>query len=150
MDVAIDATIELVILTANPWPAYRPAVEIVRSGGRVSIVSLPGRGEPPLDFIPLSMDWFYRKNLTLIAVSGPAGYLYPQASGQADTVRNRFASDQATAFILSLMADGCLEPKRLITHRFHYSEMVKAYEMAYHREKSMLGVIFEWQEQSTE
>jgi hypothetical protein len=39
-----------------------------------------------------------------------------------------------------------LEPKRLITHRFHYSEMVQAYEMAYAREKSMVGVIFSWEE----
>jgi threonine dehydrogenase-like Zn-dependent dehydrogenase len=44
------------------------------------------------------------------------------------------------------MADGRLEPKRLITHRMHYSQMVEAYEMAYHREKSMLGVIFDWRE----
>ncbi len=42
--------IDLVILTANPWPAYRTAVEIVRPGGRVSIVSLPGRGEPSAGF----------------------------------------------------------------------------------------------------
>jgi len=48
--------------------------------------------------------------------------------------------------VLSLMADGRLEPKRLITHRFHYSEMAQAYEMAQRREKSMLGVIFTWQE----
>lgn len=142
--------IDLVILTANPWPAYRTAVEVVRRGGRVSIVSLPGRGEAPLDFNPLSMDWFYRKNISLIAVSGPAGYLYPQASGQAATVKNRFASDQANAFILSLMADGSLEPKRLITHRFPHTEMVTAYEMAYHREKSMMGVIFQWQVAPTE
>jgi threonine dehydrogenase-like Zn-dependent dehydrogenase len=138
--------IDLVILTANPWPAYRTAVEIVRPGGRVSIVSLPGRGEGPLDFNPLAMDWFYRKGISLVAVSGPAGYLYPRSSGQATTVENRFASDRASAFILSLMASGGLEPKRLITHRFHYTEMVKAYEMAYHREKSMLGVVFQWQD----
>ena len=36
--------IDLVILTANPWPAYRTAVQIVRPNGRVAIVSLPGRG----------------------------------------------------------------------------------------------------------
>ena len=47
---------------------------------------------------------------------------------------------------LSLMAEGRLEPKRVITHRFHYSELVKAYEMAYHREKSMLGVVFSWKD----
>ena len=42
------------------------------------------------------------------------------------------------------MADGRLEPKRLITHRFPYTEIVQAYEMAYRREKSMLGVVFDW------
>ncbi len=61
-------------------------------------------------------------------------------------MENRFAADRVCTYILSLMADGLLEPKRLITHRFHYTEMVKAYEMAYHREKSMLGVIFDWRD----
>lgn len=136
--------IDLVILTANPWPAYRTAMQIVRPNGRVSIVSLVGRGEAPSDFNPLAMEWFYRKGISLIAISGPSGYLYPQASREATTVDYRFAAVRSCAFILSLMADGYLEPKRLVTHRFHYSEMVKAYEMAYHREKSMLGVIFRW------
>jgi threonine dehydrogenase-like Zn-dependent dehydrogenase len=58
---------------------------------------------------------------------------------------NRYTADRTAAHVLSLMAEGKLEPKRLITHRFHYTDMVQAYEMAYHREKSMLGVIFNWQ-----
>jgi len=44
------------------------------------------------------------------------------------------------------MQEGRLEPKRLITHRFPYTEMVEAYEMAYRREKEMLGVIFQWKD----
>ena len=137
--------IDLVILTANPWPAFRTALDIVRPNGRVSIVALTGRGEPPLDFNPLSMDLFYTKGISLFAVSGAAGYLFPGDSTDPFMVERRFAADRAAAHVLSLMADGSLEPKRLITHRFHYSEMVEAYEMAYHREKSMLGVIFNWQ-----
>ena len=131
--------VDLVILTANPWPAYRTSLQVVRPNGRVSIVSLLGRGEPPLDFNPLSMELFYAKGISIIAVSGSAGYLYP-------TPENRFASDHSGDHILSLMGDGLLEPKRLITHRFHYTEMVKAYEMAYNRDKSMLGVIFDWRD----
>lgn len=138
--------IDLVILTANPWPAYRCAVDIVRPNGRVSIVGLLGRGEEALDFNPLSMQLFYIKGISLFAVSGPAGYLFPDGSSNPMHVQNRFAADRAAAHILSLMADGSLQPSRLITHRFHYSEMVRAYEMAYHREKSMLGVIFNWQD----
>jgi polar amino acid transport system substrate-binding protein len=140
------AGIDLVILTANPWPAYRTSVETVRPNGRVSIVSLLGRGEADLDFNPLAMQYFYAKGISLIAVSGAAGYLYPGATDDAQRTEDHFAADRNAAHVLSLMADGRLEPKRLITHRFHYSEMAKAYEMAYRREKSMLGVIFTWRD----
>lgn len=138
------AGIDLVVLTANPWPAYRTAVEIVRPNGRVSIVSLLGRGEADLDFNPLAMQYFYIKGISLIAVCGPAGYLYPNAIGRPLAIEDRYAADRTAGHMLSLMADGRLEPKRLVTHRFHYSEMAQAYEMAYRREKAMLGVIFNW------
>ena len=134
------AGIDLVILTANPWPAYQTSVEIVRRGGRVSIVSLPERGEKPLDFNPLHMKWFYDKGISLIAVSGNGGNLYPAAEGE------RFTRLRNAAHTLSLMEDGGLEPKRLITHRLHYGEMQKAYEMAFNRDKTMLGVIFQWKD----
>ena len=131
--------IDLVILTANPWPAYRTAVQVVRPNGRVSIVSLIGRGEAPLDFNPLDMGWFYAKGISLIAVAQQGGYLYP-------TPEDRFSGRRGCEHILSLMADGRLKPRQLITHRFHYTEMVQAYEMAFEREKSMLGVVFNWQD----
>ena len=134
------AGIDLVILTANPWPAYRTAVEVVRPNGRVSIVSLLGRGEPPLDFNPLKMEWFYLKGISLIAVSGQAGYLYPRST------EDRFSWNRMCEHVLSLMAEGRLEPKRQITHHMHYTEMKQAYEMAFKREKSMLGVVFDWKE----
>ena len=138
--------IDLVILTANPWPAFRTAMEIVRPGGRVSVVSLLGRGEPPLDFNPLAMELFYNKGTSIIAVSERSGYLYPAAGSDPYNTADRYAWDNIADHVASLMADGLLEPSRLITHRYHYSEMVEAYEMAYHREKNMLGVIFNWQD----
>jgi len=136
--------IDLVILTANPWPAYRTALDIVRSNGRVAIVSLLGRGEAPLNFNPLSMELFYAKGISLIAVSGAPGYLYPPRATHPAQVTNRFSPDQEATFILSLMADGKLKPSQLVTHRFPYTRIAEAYEMAYRREKSMLGVIFQW------
>ena len=144
--------LDLVILTANPWPAYRTALEIVRANGRVAIVSLVGRGEEPCDFNPLGMELFYVKGVTLIpvwAAARPLGYEYPYFSKEkhGETAVDRFRVKNTVPHLLRLMEDGLLEPKRLITHRFHYSEMVKAYEMAARREKSMLGVIFTWEEQ---
>ena len=136
--------IDLVILTANPWPAFRTSLRVVRPNGRVSIVSLLGRGEPPIDFNPLPLDLFYIKGISLISVCGPPGYLYPDHGVGNQVTDDRFNPDRACAHVLSLIADGRLEPSRLITHRFHYTEMVEAYEMAFNREKSMLGVVFEW------
>ena len=130
--------IDLVILTANPWPAYRTSMEIVRHNGRVAILSLPGRGEPELDFNPLAMEWFYYKAMTLIAVSGATPHLFPAEEEE------RFSLVRGYEAILTLMENGDLEPKRLITHRFPYEQMAEAYEMAFRREKSMLGVLFEW------
>ena len=129
--------VDLVILTANPWPALRTSMQVVRTNGRVSIVALPGRGESDLDFNPLAMDMFYIKGISLIAVSEQGGYLFP-------TAEDRFSWTTACAHTLSLMQDGRLEPKRTITHRMPYSEMVTAYNKIYDRDKDMLGVIFDW------
>ena len=69
--------VDLVILTANPWPAYGVAMDLVRYNGRVAILGLPGRGEPALDFNPLAMKWLYAKALTLISASIPTPNNFP-------------------------------------------------------------------------
>ncbi len=131
--------IDLVILTANPWPAWRTACEVVRPEGRVSVVALPGRGEAPLDFNPVSMEWFYSKGISLIAAAGKGADQYPTRSGE-----DRFDAIRSCEHTLCWMERG-LAPSKLITHRMPYGQMAEAYEMAYHREKNMLGVIFQWQ-----
>lgn len=133
--------IDLVILTANPWPAYRTSLEIVRYDGRVAIVSLLGRGEEALDFNPLSMQLFYDKAVTLIAVSGGDPSLYPRPAARAGTTSG---TRHHRPHVLQLMADGVLEPSKLITHRLHYTEMRQAYDMAFKRDKSMVNVVFDW------
>ncbi|MBM3801198.1 MAG: zinc-binding alcohol dehydrogenase [Acidimicrobiia bacterium] len=129
--------VDLVILTANPWSAYRTAMEIVRPNGRVAILGLPGRGEPPLDFNPLAMEWLYAKSLTLTAVTSPVSALYaPQG--------HRFSLTNTAPALLDLMAAGTIEPKKLMTHRLPCEKIQEAYEMIYRREKAMLGVLFQW------
>ena len=131
--------VDLVVLCANPWSAYRVGVDILRDNGRMSILSLPGRGEEALDFNPLALQWFYGKALTIIAVNGRSAYRYPLEE-------ERFSLLRSCEHLLSMMADGTLEPGRLITHRLSSERMTEAYEMAYQREKSMVGVIFQWQD----
>jgi threonine dehydrogenase-like Zn-dependent dehydrogenase len=130
--------VDLVILTANPWPAYKTACEIVRRSGRISVVALSGRGEADLDFNPLWSGYFYDKGISLIAASGVTEDTYPSESDQ------RWSSERRGEHILGLMEDGRLQPSKLITHRMHYTEIAKAYEMMETRDKNMLGVVFDW------
>jgi threonine dehydrogenase-like Zn-dependent dehydrogenase len=131
--------IDLVVLAANPWPAYRSAVESMRPGGRISILSLPGRGEEALDFNPLALKWLYGKGLTVKSVRGLPSYAYPMLDGT-----QRFSVGRGCEYLLHLMEDGTIEPSELITHRLTYDHAQEAYEMAYHREKSMIGAIMLW------
>ena len=137
--------IDLVILTANPWLAFRTSLDIVRLNGRVSVVSLIGRGEPDLKFNPLPMELFYNKGVSIIAVNGDAPDLYP-TNGMEQCPRDQCQDDwqRRCKFVLSLMENGGLEPKRLVTHRIRYTDMATAYDMIDRREKDMLGVIFQW------
>jgi len=125
-----------VILIANAWAAYDTAVSIASENGRVAIVSFLGRGEEPLDFNPLSMDRFYIKGFSLHADPIIFPTRDPQDEGQG---RHR-------PHLLSLMAAGLLEPRRLVTHRFHYTQIAEPYEMALRRDKSMMNVVFDWRD----
>jgi L-iditol 2-dehydrogenase len=133
------AGIDLAVLAANPWPAYRAAIESLRKGGRMSILSLPGRGEKDLDFNPLALKWMYAKSLTIKVVSGLPAYDYPLPDGSP-----RFPVLRGCEYLLDLMQDGAIRPLDLVTHVLSYDQAKDAYEMAFGREKSMVGVIFKW------
>ncbi len=138
-DFSLGNGIDLVILTANPWPAYRTACEIVRRSGRISVVALSGRGEADLDFNPLWSGYFYDKGISLIAANGEAEDTYP-----SETDDKRWSHERRAEHILGLMEDGRLQPSKLITHRMHYTETAKAYQLMETRNKNMLGVVFDW------
>ena len=133
--------VDLVILTANPWPAFKLSLETVRPNGRVSIVSLLGRGETELKENPLPMELFYFKGISVVSVRDPGvmGYLYPLANNE-----DRLSWNSQCDFVLKLMKENKVNPSELITHRLHYKDMQKAYEMAYDHNKQMLGVLFSW------
>ena len=133
--------VDLVILTANPWPAFKLSLETVRPNGRVSIVSLLGRGETELKENPLPMDLFYFKGISVVSVRDPGvmGYLYPLTNNE-----DRLSWNSQCDFVLKLMKENKVNPSELITHRLHYKDMQKAYEMAYDHNKQMLGVLFSW------
>jgi threonine dehydrogenase-like Zn-dependent dehydrogenase len=129
--------IDVVVLTANPWSAFRLSVEMARRGGRISILGFPGRGEPLPNFNPLDPTWFYGKQLTLIG----AGF---SPSVECQPAELRFNLRRNLEYLFSLMASGavCLEP--IITHRIPAEHMRDAYELAKQHSKSLIAAVFDW------
>ncbi len=120
--------VDVVVLTANTWAAYRTAVDIVRPHGRISILGFPGRGQGETIFNPLDPQWFYRKSLTLIA------------AGQ--TSRNECVANLDC--ILGWMATGAMRLEPVISHRLPAAEMRVAYELAAAHDKALTGAVFDW------
>jgi threonine dehydrogenase-like Zn-dependent dehydrogenase len=128
---------DIVVLTANPWPAYRLALRIARYGGRVSILGFPGRGQAPPEFNPLDPRWFYKHQLTLIG----AGYAPRVECAPGDL---RFNTRRNLEYILDLMARRLLQVEGLITHRLPAVRMKEAYELAREHSKSLVAAVFNW------
>jgi threonine dehydrogenase-like Zn-dependent dehydrogenase len=128
---------DIVVLTANTWPAYRDSVEMVRHGGRVSVLGFPGRAQPAPDFNPLDMRWIYGKQLTIQG----AGHI-PQIDCAASDIRFNLRRD--LKFVLNQMACGSLDLSSIISHRFPYTHMQEAYELARMHSKQLSAAVFHW------
>jgi threonine dehydrogenase-like Zn-dependent dehydrogenase len=129
--------IDLVVLTANPWSAFRLSVDMARAGGRISILGFPGRGEPPPDFNPLDPKWFYGKQLTLIG----AGFA-PRTECRPSDIR--FNLRRNVEYLFSLMASRTVCLERIITHRIPAAQMRDAYELAKQHSKDLIAAVFDW------
>jgi threonine dehydrogenase-like Zn-dependent dehydrogenase len=128
---------DIVVLTANTWAAYRDSMEMARKCGRISLLGFPGRAQPAPDFNPLEMRWIYGKQLTITG----AGHLPAIDCAPSDI---RFNLRRDLEFVLDLMASGALNLSSIISHRFPYSRMKEAYELARQHSKELSAAVFHW------
>jgi threonine dehydrogenase-like Zn-dependent dehydrogenase len=130
---------DIVVLTANPWNAYRLSMEIVRCGGRVSILGFPGRAQDPADFNPLDSRWVYGKQLGIFG----AGFA-PRAECRPEDIR--FNLRREVEFLLDLMSRHQPEINQVISHRLPARRMPQAYELAKEHSKDLVAAVFEWRD----
>jgi threonine dehydrogenase-like Zn-dependent dehydrogenase len=126
--------VDIVVLTANSWAAYRDAVEMARYGGRISILGFPGRAEPLPDFNPLDPKWFYGKQLTLVGAG-----ISPRVDCRPADVR--FNLRRNIEYVLTA---GAPRFAPIISHRLPARRMREAYELARLHDKSLLAAVFDW------
>lgn len=136
---ALPQDIDVVVLTANPWKAYRDSIDMARYGGRISVLGFPGRAQPAPDFNPLDPKWFYGKALTLIG----AGFAPRVDCRPADI---RFNLRRNWEFVLQAMGDGAVNLEPLISHKLPAPRMVEAYELAKAHSKDLVAAVFDWRD----
>jgi threonine dehydrogenase-like Zn-dependent dehydrogenase len=129
--------IDLVVLTANPWAAFRYATGIARHGGRIATLGFPGREEGAPSFNPLDPAWFYRKQLTLLG-SGHS----PRT--ECTSAEIRWNLRRNLELIFTYMESGSVNLDSIITHRLPASRMREAYELAYVHSKDLMAAVFDW------
>jgi len=129
--------IDVVILTANSWDAYRVAVDIARPYGRLSVLGFPGRGQASPCFNPFDPRWFYRKSLAIIGAG-----LIPRLECEPAVLR--FNLRRNLESVLALMASGALQTEPIISHRLPAGQMKLAYELAARHDKALTGAVFDW------
>lgn len=132
---------DIVILTANQWDAYRQAVQMAGTCGRVSVLGFPGRGQPAPDFNPLDPRWFYAKQLTLVGAG-------QSARVECAAHELRFNLRRNLELILDLLKARDVSFAPVITHRLPAGRMGEAYELARTHDKALMGAVFEWSKNS--
>jgi threonine dehydrogenase-like Zn-dependent dehydrogenase len=130
---------DIVMLTANPWKAYRLSMEIVRRSGRVSILGFPGRAEAPPEFNPMDARWIYAKQLTVLG----AGFA-PKVDCPPDDIR--FNTRRNLEYILDLMSFHRPRLGSVISHRLPFPRMKEAYELAKEHSKDLVAAVFDWRQ----
>jgi threonine dehydrogenase-like Zn-dependent dehydrogenase len=128
---------DIIVLTANTWPAYRDSMEMARYGGRISLLGFPGRAQPAPDFNPLDMRWLYGKQLTIAGT----GHLSTIDCGPSDI---RFNLRRDLEFILDQIASGLFNVSSILSHRLPYERMHEAYDLATQHSKELVAAVFDW------
>lgn len=124
--------------TSNSEPIHQAAT-LCRQRGRIVLVGVAG--------LELSRDDFYKKELSFqVSCSyGPGRYdpLYEEAGQDYPLPFVRWTEQRNFEAVLQLMAEGALQPERLITHRYAIEEADKAYDLLANRSPS-IGILLQY------
>ena len=124
------ANADIVISTSNKWADWRLALNLARSKGALCVLGFPGRGQAPADFNPLDSQFFYDRQLRIIACG---------KAPQDDVKRN-------CAFLLERILSGRLPARRLIDEVRPWQELGAIYEALASRKSGQLTRILQWRQ----
>lgn len=137
VSAASEGGADMVTLTSNSWSDWRLALQVARKGGCICVIGFPGRGELPPTFNPLDSQFFYDKQLALLA----CGYTPDLDAAPQDV---RFTIRRNCGLLLELIVASRLNPRLLITEMRPWHEIEQVYTDAADRKRPFLTCILDW------
>jgi threonine dehydrogenase-like Zn-dependent dehydrogenase len=112
---------DLVVTTSNSWDDWRLALRLARRGGTIAVLGFPGRAQGAPDFNPLDSQFFYDRQLTLVACG-----LSPDRSVPPWDIR--FTLSRNCAFLLDLIRQKRIPAGRLVSDTLNWADLEQAYQ----------------------
>lgn len=134
---------DVVLETSQDWSGLLDAMQLARMATRLSIIGIY-RSDPPPELASevlqktfMSRDLFHNQRLKFIGCSNDPNDDYPVSVVRWTIQRNM-------AYIASKIANGELATRKIISHRFRWSELEQVYRRFVAGDRSMVGVVLHW------
>lgn len=128
---------EIIVTTSNRWEDWRLALRVADRFGTIAVLGFPGRDQPAPQFNPLDSQYFYDKQLEIVAV----GQL-PEAGDSASAGMGGL--QQNMHHLMQLMAEKTLPAEMFTRHVRPWSELVTSYEDLASRRTDALTFLLKW------
>ena len=129
--------IDIVVTTSSDWQDWQLALQVARREGVIAVLGFPGRGAPPPAFNPLASNYFYFKQLRVMACG-----FSPESDVPAYDVR--FTLKRNMSYLLGLIASGRLNTEMLVTETRSWRDIESVYRRLIAREPGLVTAALQW------
>lgn len=128
--------IDVVVSTSNSWSDWQLALSLPRTDGVIAVLGFPGRGVLPPQFNPLSSQYFYDRQLSIVACG-----VTPERDERNSL---GFNLQNNCELLLGWIAEGRLPAGRLIAETVPWRDVGAIYERMASREPGLLTAALTW------
>ncbi len=131
------AGIDAVVSTSNRWDDWDLTLRLPRKGGTIAVLGFPGRdGAMPANN-PLASEFFYDRQLSILA----CGHMPDLDVPPHDL---RFTIKRNCAFLLDLIQRGAINPDLLVTETRPWHELGSVYERLANHDPNLVTCALDW------
>ncbi len=132
-----DRLCDFVISTTNSWSDWKIALEISGTRSTIGVLGFPGRDELISELNPLDSQYFYSKQLKIIALG---------ASPENNDTRNflKFNEKSNMVYLLNQIQIGKINPEIFVSDIIKPTRIEDAYKNIINRKQKATTYILEW------